>query len=114
MNEPGHILNRPAILMATNALGIADARIAWLLSVTRATVSDWSRGIRPIPPVKHAFLCVYVQRALNILLGLAPMAPSAKRPIEAITQTTMIWLSLAGAKNWRLPRGGLVRGGTML
>ena len=54
------VLNRPAILEATRAIGLTDAEVARLLGCTPMQVNDWVKGRRPIPPAKHHALAIFV------------------------------------------------------
>ena len=58
---------RPAILHATNALGMNDSQVARHIGVHPNVVSEWGRGIRPIPRIRHVTLLLMVRNLLEAL-----------------------------------------------
>jgi hypothetical protein len=83
-----YVTCRPPILHATMTLGIRDAEVARILGVTPVTVSEWGRGMRPIPRGKHAVLRSVVARSLP--------GPTKHSPrIEATRAAVIGWLEVA-------------------
>jgi hypothetical protein len=71
--------------------------VACLTGVSPITVSEWSSGKRPIPPVRHLALLLFVARWLGGLRHKESVAESSKAAarLKAAHDAVEHWLRLA-------------------
>jgi hypothetical protein len=90
-----HVTTRPPILQATTTLGVPDREVARRVGVSPIVVSDWNRGVRPIPKLRHAAMQLVVERLLWSLSTVPAWSEKDDRRIQVAREVAQSWLNLS-------------------
>jgi hypothetical protein len=95
IKAPTRVTDRPPILEAVRALGLADRTIAGLMDISAVAVNRWAMGKDPIPQVRYLALLFLVTRLVGIVGEKFPPQSRYARRAAVARDAASAWAKLA-------------------